>query len=310
MESRTANASQLNVLVVGAGGHFAGLVVPALASRNVCVRGFVLNEKQGDIARQNGAAEVSIGNLRDRASLDIALRGIDAAFYISPVFEKDEAEMGTSFMAAAKAAGVRRVVFSSIFHPVLGALKHHIVKVPIEEALIESGMEFTILHPTIFYQNFVDLWPTIVKTGVYAEPFSTAVKVSHVDYRDVAEVAAKALTEDDLLNGTFELAADNGMDRGELAAAMSEVLRRPVEAVAPDFKTWAAPLTLPYDEHGTKAFNAMYDFYDRYGFAGNALTLPMVLGRAPRSIQQFFSDLVAGIRTTAWEALPPVQVAP
>ncbi len=299
MASRVVSASQLNVLVVGAGGHFAGLVVPALASRNVRVRGFVRNETQAGIARQNGAAEVAVGDLRDLASLGIALRGVDAAFYISPVFEKDEAEMGMSFMAAAKAAGVRRVVFSSIFHPVLAALKHHICKVPIEEALIESGMEFTILHPTIFYQNFVDLWPTVMKTGVYAEPFSTSVKVSHVDYRDVAEVAALALTENDMLGGTFELSADGGMDRGEVAAAMSEVLRRPVEAVAPDFETWAAPLTLPYDDHGKKALNAMYDFYDRYGFAGNALTLPILLGRAPRSIQQFFGDLAAGIKTTA-----------
>lgn len=264
------SASQSNVLVVGAGGHFAGLVVPALASRGVRVRGLVRNETQGELTRQNGAAEVAVGDLRDRASLDVALRGVDAAFYISPVFQKDEAEMGKSFVAAAKAAGVRRIVFSSVIHPVIGALSHHIQKVPIEEALIESGMEFTILHPTVFYQNLADLWPTVVKTGVYAEPFSTAVRVSRVDYRDVAEVAAVALTENQLLNGTFE-----------------------------DYETWAAPLTLPYDDHGKEALHAMYDFYDRYGFVGNAMTLPMVLGRAPRSIRQFFADLAAGTKITA-----------
>lgn len=296
------------VLVVGAGGHFAGLVVPAVASRGLHVRGLVRNERQGELALKNGAAEVAVGDLRDRASLDTALRGVDAAFYISPVFQKDEVEMGQSFVAAAKAAGVRRIVFSSIFHPVIGALKHHIRKVPIEEALIESGMESTILHPTVFYQNLADVWPVVMKTGEYSEPFSAAVKVSRVDYRDVAEVAAIALTEDRLLNGTFELCADDGMDRRQVAAAMGEVLKRPVEAVTPDFDAWSAKATLPYDDHGVQALHAMYDFYDRYGFVGNALTLPMVLGRAPRSLQQFLSDLAAGTTTTAWPASPAAAV--
>ena len=144
-----------NILVVGAAGRFAGLVVPALVSRGARVRGLVRDERQGELARRNGAAEVAIGDLRDRASLSAALRGMNSAFYISPVYQKDEAGMGQSFVAAAKAAGVRRIVFSSVIHPVIGALQNHIQKVPLEEALVESGMEFTILHPAVSYQNLV-----------------------------------------------------------------------------------------------------------------------------------------------------------
>ena len=131
----------------------------------------------------------------------------------------------------------------------------------------------------MFYQNLVAAWPAVAKTGVFAEPFSAAARISRVDYRDVAEVAAVALTGDRLLNGTFELCADGGMDRGEVAAAMGEALKRPIEAVAPDFDTWAAQAKLPYDDDDQKEeLKAMYDFYDRYGLVGNALTLPMVLG--------------------------------
>jgi uncharacterized protein YbjT (DUF2867 family) len=291
--------SHSNILVVGAAGHFAGLVVPALASRGARVRGLVRNEKQGDLARQGGAAEVAVGDIRDRASLDAALRGMDAAFYISPVYQRDEAGMGQSFVAAAKAAGVRRIVFSSVIHPVIGALQNHIQKVPVEEALVESGMEFTILHPAVFYQNLVAAWPVVAKTDVFAEPFSAAARISRVDYRDVAEVAAVALTGNRLLNGTFELCADGGMDRGEVVAAMGEALKRPIEAAAPDFDTWAAQAKLPYDGDQKEELKAMYDFYDRYGLVGNALTLPLVLGREPRSIRQFFADLAAGTKTTA-----------
>ena len=116
------NDSKPKVLVVGAAGRFAGLVVPALASRGVSVRGLARDEEQGGRARRNGAAEVAIGDLRDRASIDAALAGVAAAFYIAPVYQKDEAGMGLPFVAAAKAAGVRRIVFSSAIHPVIGKL--------------------------------------------------------------------------------------------------------------------------------------------------------------------------------------------
>ena len=78
--------SDPKVLVVGAAGRFAGLVVPALASRGVKVRGLARNEKQGEQARGNGAAEIAIGDLRNRASIDAALQGMEAAFYIAPVY--------------------------------------------------------------------------------------------------------------------------------------------------------------------------------------------------------------------------------
>ncbi len=287
------------VLVVGAAGRFAGLVVPALVGRGARVRGLARSEEQGKQARLNGAAEIAIGDLRDRASLDAALRDVERAFYLAPVYREDEARMGLSFIDAAKAAGLRRMVFSSAIHPVIGVLQNHIQKVPVEEALIESGMEFTILNPAVFYQNITAAWLGVVATGVFAEPFSAAKRISRVDYRDVAEVAAIALTEDRLLNGTFELCADGGMDRTEVAAVMGEVLGRRIEAAAPDFGTWVSRTKLPYDDHQKAELAAMYAFYDRHGLVGNALTLRAILGRAPRSIRQFFADLAEGTKTTA-----------
>lgn len=82
------------VLAIGAAGKFAGLVVPKLARRGVCVRGFVRNSGQGDAVRAAGAADIAVGDLRDRTSLDAALRGIDAVFYIVPAFMPDEADAG------------------------------------------------------------------------------------------------------------------------------------------------------------------------------------------------------------------------
>ena len=286
------------VLVVGAAGRFAGLVVPALATRGIRVRGLARSEEQAKRARLNGAAEVAIGDLRDRASLDAALRGVERAFYLAPVYQEDEARMGLSFVEAAKAAGLRRMVFSSAIHPIIGVLQNHIQKVPVEEALVESGIDFTILHPAVFYQNLAAAWPGVVESGVFAEPFSTTSRISRVDYRDVAEVASLALTEDRLLNGTFELCADGGMDRTQVAAVMGEVLGRRIEAAAPGFDAWVSQAKLPYNDHQKAELAAMYAFYDRHGLVGNALTLRAILGREPRSLRQFLADLADGGKTT------------
>jgi len=286
-------------LVIGAAGHFAGLVVPALAAHGITVRGLVRDNDQGDKARENGATEIAVGDLRDRASLDAALRGVDNAFYIAPVFQNDEAAMGLAFVEVAKSAGVRRIVFSSVIHPVISQLQNHIQKAPVEAAIFESGMEFAILHPAVFYQNMVAAWPMIVKTGVVAEPFSKAARISGVDYRDVAEVAAMVLAGDRLLNGTFELCADAGLTRDEVAGVISQVLGRPIKAAAPEFDTWMSDTQLPHNEQQTQELATMYAYYDRYGLLGNALTLQAILGRAPRSLHQFVTDLASGIKTIA-----------
>lgn len=129
------------ILAVGAAGAFAGLVVPELAKRGASVRGLVQDHRQADAVRKHGAAEIAIGDLRDRASLDAALKGVDSVFYIAPAFMPNEAEVGKGMVAAAQEAGVRRFVFSSVIDPSISALVNHSAKAPVEEAIIESGME-------------------------------------------------------------------------------------------------------------------------------------------------------------------------
>ena len=281
-------SSTSTILAVGAAGKFAGLVVPALAERGVKVRGLVRNTTQGEAVRKLGATEIAIGDLRDRASLDAALKGVDAVFYIAPAFLPDEAEIGKGMVESAKRAGVRRFVFSSVIHPVLNALGNHAQKAPVEEAVLTSEMEYTFLHPTVFFQNFTEAWPKIVETGVLAEPWSVDTRFSRVDYRDVAEAAAIALTEDRLLYGTFELCAEGWLNRKDVAAIIGEVLGRPIKAERIDPKM-AASGAGP----GAPELEKMFDWYDKRGLMGSAVTLRAILGREPRNLHTFFEELNA-----------------
>ncbi len=284
-------------LIVGAAGRFAGLVVPALARLGVHPLGFVQRPEEAAKARSNGASDIVLGDLRDRSSVEAALRGVERVFYISPVFQDDEAEMGISFVEAAQQAGVRRIVFSTIVHPSLD-LRNHASKRPIENAVFKSGLDYTFLRPAVLYQNLAAAWPAALESGVLAEPFSSASLIARVDYRDIAEVAAIALTEDRLLNGTFELSADSGKNREEVAAIASQASGRSIKAVAADFEGWFAKAHLPYNDKQKQQLAAMYAHYDQHGLRSNPLTLRTILEREPRLMHGFFADLVAGKPTT------------
>src|ERR1700734_4177299 len=104
----------MRVLAIGATGQYAGLVVPALASRGVQVRALVHDPaKQGQVLKA-GADEAVAGDLRDPASVRAALDGVDGVFLIIPAYAPDTAALGTGVVAAATADGVRRRVFFGV----------------------------------------------------------------------------------------------------------------------------------------------------------------------------------------------------
>lgn len=282
------------ILAVGAGGKFAGLVLPELAKRGARVRGLIRDPAEADSVKEHGAAEVAVGDLRDRASLDAALQGVGAVFYIAPVNMPEEVKVGQGVVDAAKQAGVRRFVFSALIHPVLGALPHHIAKAGVEEAILASDMEYAFLQPTTFFQNTTAAQLAgVAQSGVFSEPWSTETRFSRVDYRDVAEVAAIALTEDRLNYGTYELCAEGHLNRHDVAALIGDVLGRSVQAAKLDPDKPADETKAHEQDEQMLTMKAMIGWYDTHGLLGNALTLRAILNRQPRTLRAYFEELAA-----------------
>ena len=65
----------------------------------------------------------------------------DAVFYVTPAALENEAEVVSSSSPRQSRQALRRVALSSIIHPVLSELENHAAKAPVEEALLDSGME-------------------------------------------------------------------------------------------------------------------------------------------------------------------------
>jgi uncharacterized protein YbjT (DUF2867 family) len=289
----------VKVLAVGATGQFAGLVVPELHQRGVTVRALLRDRRREPEVRQRGAAEIAIGDLSDPASLRRAVAGVDGVFHINPSFAPDEIDMGIAMVDAARTAGVPRFVFSSIIHPPILGLRNHAAKLPVEEALYESGMNFTVLQPTLFMQTLEQVWDAVVNRHSYAMPYSVHARTSWVDYRDVAEAAALAFTTDRLDYGTFELCAPGQPDRLQIAARIAEALGSPIKAVELPFEDWADAIGL---QHGPRrnGLKQMYEGFDCHGLpGGNSLVLRAILEREPRTLADYLRERAAALDTLA-----------
>ncbi|NOW96359.1 SDR family oxidoreductase [Mucilaginibacter sp. SG564] len=279
----------MKVLMIGATGKFAGLVLPQLKKQGHHVIALVRDGNKGKQAEENGADQFVVGDLYDPATLESAVAGIEGIFHIIPAFNR-EVEAGLNLVKAAHAAGVSKFVFSSVYHPSL-SLANHAEKRPTEEALYRSGMDYTILQPAMYMQMLQQSWETAKQSGEIMMPYSKDSKMAYVDYRDVAESAALAMTDKRLSYGTFELASPGMFSRVDLAELMSKKLGKTVTAKDITVDEWAKQVPIPPGEL-REGLIAMNKEYDQYGFSGgNSLALETILGRPARSVPQFMEEL-------------------
>jgi uncharacterized protein YbjT (DUF2867 family) len=281
----------MRVLMVGATGRHAHLVLRELTKRGVVVRALVRNQERAQVARRNGAEETVIGDLTEQASLTDAVAGMEGVFHIGPAHAAGEGDMGRAMVDAARAAGVRKFVYSGVIHPSISAMTNHAAKLPVEGVLYSSELDFTVLQPARFMQNFDRTWNEVVEHDRLPQPHSLSAKMCSVDYRDVAEVAATAMTGDELSYGTFELCAPGMPDSHETAAIISEVLGGPITAVQIPLDQFASQLPEGPFRDGMRRMMAHYDGHGLPG--GNPLVLRAILRREPRSLEAYFRELAS-----------------
>ncbi|NMM28932.1 MAG: hypothetical protein HHJ12_16990 [Glaciimonas sp.] len=168
---------------------------------------------------------------------------------------------------------------------------HHEAKREVEEAIFESALDFTILQTARMMHNIAPAWNNITRSGMYVEPFSCDVPIADVDYDDVAEVAALALTRDGFGRATFELCADGMLNRHQRAALLGAVIG-PRSKPDPARCDWLqkAGITDPYEQ---EARARMFRYYDDFGLqGGNGFVLRSLLGLEPATFQQFLERTV------------------
>ncbi|MGB7362978.1 MAG: NmrA family NAD(P)-binding protein [Rhodococcus sp. (in: high G+C Gram-positive bacteria)] len=312
------------ITVTSAAGGIGRLLVRQLAAQNAPIRAVVKNESQAATTRRDGATDVVVGDLRVADTLDRALAGADVLYHAAPTQIIDERPIVEHLIASAPANGLQHIVFHSVIHPHLHELTHHEQKEVAEGLLRESGIPITVLRPSHYMQNYLEVWE-LLQAGVMPYPVSPESVMGVVDLADVAEAAANILIDPSPHTGrTYDLSTVE-LTRHEMAQIWSRVLGHPVTAIrippsslinsfdvvpalgkivghavrstklhAPGHLVRGAQAASnPRDikrwpTEAREAYRTMMAYYDGHGLpAGDLDTLPALLGHAPNSYEDF-----------------------
>ena len=278
------------IVVLGGTGNIGRPTVAELQSRGA---EFKAVSRNPDAARETlgPGVEVVGGDLSQPESLATAFAGADRVFLHSGLSPTLAAEQ-INAIDAAKAAGVSHIVKISGnengMRPDAPAptLRMHYEA---EEALKASGVPYTLIRPNYFMQNLLAMAPVIAEQGKMIAPISGEVQVSMIDCRDIAQVAAMALTEDGHEGKIYALHGEP-VSYPQIAAALSDALGKDVPYIQPPKEAAIQAMK----DRGMPEFvvdhmGRMIDGLNSGMMTGDPSTLHGLLGEQ-RSLSQFIAD--------------------
>jgi uncharacterized protein YbjT (DUF2867 family) len=268
------------LLVTGATGHIGRELVCELAAKGARFRVLVR-----DPARAAGLprrAERVVGDLDTPATLAPALDGVERLFMLVPGIGIEHTEHA---ITAAKAAGVRRIVYLSSYAvigdpiPAMGRWHHE------RERLIRAcGIPATFLRPSGFMSNALDWLPTLREGGYVLDPLGPG-RGAPIDPADIAAVAAVMLTEDGHEGKEYLLTGGEALTIAEQVQILAKAIGRDIE-----IRTVATPADAVRFRYPDGAPQALADALiegltlmraDTAGVRSD--TVRRLLGREPRS---------------------------
>lgn len=276
------------ILVTGAVGKTGRAVIQALSEVDASVRALVRRPDQVQMIESLGAKEVVVGDMNSSSTIERAMQGVRAVYHICPNVSPQEVSIGKILIAAAQNAGVEHFVFHSVLKPGTEAMPHHWNKLRVEEQLIQSGLPYTILQPAAYMQNILVHWESITSEGIFPVPYPAETRLSLVDLHDVAQAAARVLTEPGHNFAIYELVGVEGLSQAELAHILSLEIGRSVQVSPIPLETWQEQAKeRGLGDYQIETLISMFHFYQRYNFLGNPHILSWLLNRPPNSFSVF-----------------------
>jgi uncharacterized protein YbjT (DUF2867 family) len=218
------------ILVTGATGLNGGALVRLLSARSVPVRALVRDASRAASLSSVANVEIVEGDMARPETLSKALRGVDRAMLIS---SSDAAmlEVQSNFIDAAQKARVKHLVkLSGIMPDTDSPFRFARMHGEIELKLERSGIAFTHLRAGEFMHAYFRQIPAIVARGAFFLPMEDA-RIASIDIGDIAEVAAKTLTEPGHEGKIYPLTGPEALTMAEVAEKLSAATGRPIQYV-------------------------------------------------------------------------------
>jgi uncharacterized protein YbjT (DUF2867 family) len=283
------------IVVTGATGQQGGVVARRLLGKDWKVRALTREpSKPAAQALASAGAEIVQADNDDRASLDRAMQNAYGVFsvqnfWIPNVGKEGEVRQGKNVADAAKAAGARHLVYSSVgaAHRGMGQ-EHFASKYEIEQYIQALGLPYTILRPVFFMENFFWRRAAITNgtfTGMGLRPDKGMQMIAADDIGVFVEMAFANPAE--YLGKTIEIAGDE-LTEPQIAALFTKVIGRPVQLSQSSPSEGMQP---------TPEQIAMFQFFNGQGYAAD---IPALRKLYPglRTFEQW-------LRETGWENAQP-----
>lgn len=273
------------ILITGANGHLGHLTIDALLKIDpqAKIAGLVRTTEKGE----GLPVELRLGDYNDIPALNKALQGVDVLLLISSSTMGNRVEQHANVISAAKAAGVKHIVYTSIVQadkllsPMLSA-DHW----GTEQLVIASGIPYTILRNT-FYMEFIPWFLGNAKeTGTWTYA-SSGAKVNFALRTEMAEaLAIVLLAPEKHINKTYEITSAPSYTLAEIADLLNIKYQ---DVSVEEFKEGLIKAGLPEEQVQMGAGIGATFTKGALSYEGD--DLEKLLGRKPVNIKTFLSQL-------------------
>ena len=210
----------MTIAITAANGQLGRLVIQHLTKR-VAANNILALVRSPEKASDLGVAVKAADYSSDAATLQLALTGVDTLLLISGNELGQRVAQHRNMIEAAKLAGVRHLVYTSLLHADRSSLNLAPEHFETEQLIKASGLSYTILRNGWYAENYTgNLAPAIAHGALVGS--AADGKMSLATRSDYAEAAAIVLANPATHAGlSYELAGDSAPTMSDLAQEIS-----------------------------------------------------------------------------------------
>ncbi|WP_336660426.1 SDR family oxidoreductase [Leucobacter sp. USHLN153] len=238
------------VLVLGATGYLGGRLVPRLLNAGYRARTLSRSAQRIRAYPWSDDIEVEVGDAGDADAVERAMSDVDVVVYLvhsmtgGQDFAARDRAIAENVAAAARAAGVRRIVYLGGLHPSSGELSPHLAsRAEVGEVLLRSGVPTLVLQAGVVIGSGSASFE-MVRHLTEVLPYMPAPKwvrnfIQPIAVRDVLHYLLAAVRVEGEVNRSFDIGGPDVLRYGQMMNGYA------VEAGLPQRRIASLPVLTP-----------------------------------------------------------------